>query len=907
VANQTRQTGTRPWLWLITFIGVMVPGRLRADWRQEWTAELRYRETMLAEWAQLNWRTKLNLVWRSATAFWDALWMQSYRWEDAMFQDIRYSLRMMRKAPGFAAVATLTLGLGIGVNTAILSAVNGFVLRPLAVEKPLELVAPYWGRKVDAKAWGEFSYANFVDLREQNKSLSSLCAWRETSAGVSCSESRQGGDDERAEVVWGELVSDNYFDVMGVQPVMGRSFSPEEVRTPNTHPVAVISYALWEQRFNADKGVVGKTTFLNGVPFTVIGVMPESFLGSTFYLNHSFWVPAMMAQKFGRRPGWNTERSSALFKLYGRLKPGLTMAQAEIDLNSVAASLAQLYPKENAETKIQLTTELNSRYGNATSVIQYGGFLALCVASLVLLLACANVANLMLARATTRAKEIGIRLAIGASRLRIVRQLLTESVLLALVAGLLGWALAYWGAAMIKASFPRVPYPINIHFTPDGYVLKWMLVISLLTGVVFGLAPALLAARTDLVAVIKGAAVKSRRHRSWNLRGMLVVAQITISIVVLICAGLFIRSLRKALETDPGFRSNNLVTMMINPRLVGYDQKAIWRFFPQLLHRIEAQQGVKAAAVIDDLLLTSGDFSSGPIVKEGEADPPPNQGVISPCSFVSPKYFETVQTPLVLGRDFTDHDDAEAPGVVIVNQEFARRIYGGSENALGKRLRAAPGTPLMEIIGIAKDGLYRTLYEDRRTYMFLPVYQQSQGAVTLVISAKSPGDFQAITESARREIAQLDPRLPVVGVMLADENLSIAYWGPRVAAAMASTFGVLALVLATMGLYSVMMYAVSQRTREIGIRMALGATLRDVLGLIVSQGMRLVVIGLILGLTGAFALTRVFSSLLLGVGTSDPLTFIGVATLLVAIALLACLIPARRATKVNPIVALRHE
>jgi predicted permease len=830
------------------------------------------------------------------------------RWLRDLLRDLRYGVRILAKQPGFTAVAALALALGIGVNTAILSAVNGFVLRPLPVEKPAELLAPYWGKKTDTEVWGQFSYPNYVDLREQNKSFSDLCAWMETSAGVSSGESRKAGDDEHAEVVWGELVSGNYFDVMGVKPTLGRTFLPEEVRTPNTHPVTVISHSLWQRRFNADKGVAGKTIYLNGQPFTVIGVMPESFLGSMFYLRHSFWTPLMMAQKFGRRAEWQTDRSYALFNLYGRLKPGLTMAQAEMDLNQVAGTLAQLYPKNNADTKIQLTTELNGRYTDATNIIRYGGFLALCVSGLVLLLACANVANLMLARATTRAREIGIRLAIGASRGRIVRQLLTESVLLALLGGVLGWALAYWGADVIRASFPPVPYPVSFDFAPDGYVLKWMLVVSLLTGVIFGLAPALLASRANLVAVIKGGEARtSRSRRRWNLRGALVVAQVTISIIVLICAGLFIRSLRKALETDPGFRTDNLVTMMINPRLLGYDQKAIWRFFPELLHRIETQPGVRTAALTDELLLQAGDLSRGPIVKEGEADPPPNQGIISACSFVSPKYFDTVRTPLLLGRDFTDHDTADAPPVVVVNEEFARQFYGSAEQALGKRFRFAQGTPLMEIVGIAKDGLYRNLYEDRRPYMFLPVYQQPHAGVTLLISAQSAGDLQAVAESARREIGQMDARLPVFGVMMAEENMAIPYWGPRLAAGAASTFGVLALVLATMGLYSVMTYAVSQRTREIGIRMALGAQVRDVLRLIVSQGVRMVFIGIGLGLMGAFALTRVFASLLLGVGTTDSVTFVGVAVLLVAVALLACYIPARRAARVNPLVALRHE
>jgi predicted permease len=826
-----------------------------------------------------------------------------------LWQDLRYGVRMLAKQPGFTAVAALALALGIGVNTAILSAVNGFVLRPLPVEKPEELVAAYWGRKTDAKVWGEFSYANYVDLRERNRSFSELCAWRGTSAGISSAETREaGGDDERPEVVWGEMVSDNYFDVMGVEPMLGRTFLPEEVRTPNTHPVTVISHLLWRRRFNSDASIVGKTIYLSGTPFTVVGVMPESFLGSTFYLNQSFWVPAMMAQKFGRRAQWRTERGYTQFGLYGRLKPGVTLEQAEADLNSVAGALAQLYPKDDADTKVHLTTELDGRYGAPTVIIRYGCFLALCVSGLVVLLACANVANLMLARAVTRAREIGIRLAMGASRGRIVRQLLTESLLLALLGGALGCALAYWGADVIRATFPPVPYPISLDFAPDGYVLRWMLAVSLLTGVVFGLAPAVLASRTNLVAVMKGGvSAGTRGRRRLNLRGALVVAQVTISIVVLVCAGLFIRSLRSALDTDPGFRTDNLVTMMINPRLLGYDQKAIWRLFPELLRRVEAQPGVRSAALTDELPLTVSELARGPVVKEGEADPPPNQGLVADCSYVSPKYFDAMRMPLLMGRDFTEHDDADAPAVVIVNQEFARRVFGGAENALGKRFRFEQGTPLMEIVGVAKDALYRTLYEGRRPYMFLPVYQQPQGAVTLLVSAQSAADLKAVSDGARREIASMDSRMPVVGVTMAEQNLAIAYWGPRVAAGMATTLGLLALVLATMGLYSVMTYAVSQRTREIGIRMALGARVPDVLRLVVSQGMRMALAGVALGLAGALALTRVLSSLLLGVGATDGVTFVGVPALLIAVALLACYVPARRAARVNPLIALRHD
>ncbi len=835
---------------------------------------------------------------------------RSTRWLADFVQDLRYGARVLVHRPGFTTVAALALALGIGVNTAILSAVHGFVLRPLPVANAEELISPYWGKRTDESVWGGFSYANYVDLRAQNSSFSDLCAWTEVSAGISSSaESRNAGDGESAEVVWGELVSSNYFDVMGVRPMLGRAILPEENLAPNARAVVVLSHSLWQRRFGADPAILDKTVYLNGQAFTVVGVMPESFLGSRYYIREAFWGPLMMGQAFGRRADWSTDRGYEVFNLYGRLKPGLTMAQAETDLNLVAADLARLFPAENADTKIQLVTEVDGRFAAVTRVLTYAGWMGVCVSGLVLLLACANVANLMLARASTRTREIGIRLAIGAGRGRIVRQLLTESVMLALVGGALGWALAYVGTGLIQATVPPVPYPLNIDLAPDGYVLRWMLAVSVATGVVFGLAPALLASRTDLVAVTKGVTAQpSPRRRSWNPRGALVVAQVTISIVVLISAGLFVRSLGQARRTDPGFQAENLVTMMIDPGLLAYDKReATGRLFPELLRRVEARPGVRAAALVNEMPLMVGQSSRGPIVKEGEIDPPPNRGVRSDCSFVTPSYFDTLRMPLLVGRDFTDHDDADAPAVVIVNQEFARRFYGDEQAAMGRRFRFEQGTPLMEIVGVAKDGRYGTLYEDPRPYMYLPVYQHPRTEMTLLVSARTPEDVLGVVEGARREIAETDARLPVVGLMLGDENLSLAYWGPRVAAGMATSFGVLALVLATMGLYSVMTYAVSQRTREIGIRMALGAGLGDVLRMVVRQGMRMVVIGVALGLAGAFALTRVLASLLLGIGATDAVTFVGVTVLLGAVALLACYIPARRATRVDPLVALRHD
>jgi predicted permease len=686
---------------------------------------------------------------------------------------------------------------------------------------------------------------------------------------------------------------------------------PEDDLSQSSVPVVVLGYKFWQRRFNSDPSIVGKNIYMNGAAFTVVGVGPKDYEGVKFAIRQDFWVPLMQQTKFfGPNPAWEKERSWVNLNLLGRLKPGVTMKQAEGDLNLIVENLARLYPTDAKDIKIQVVSEQDGRFDSIAKYFRFAALIALCVSGLVLLVACANVANLMLARATARTKEIGIRLAIGARRNHIVRQLLTESVILSLLAGVVGWGLAYWGAHLINSSIPPLPYPINLDVNPDLAVLKWMFGVSVLTGLVFGLAPALIASRLDLVSVLKSEVqlvVKRGTARRLNLRAALVVAQLAISIVVLVCAGLFLRSLRKAVNTDPGFNVDNLVSMRVDPGALGYNEETGKRFYTELLHRIAEQPGVRSASLAEYMLL--GDSNSGiRIVKEGDPEPLPNQGIVVDRSLVAPGYLETMGIKLLRGRDFTERDDAKAPQVAIVNQEFARRFYGSEENALGKRLHFwFAGSPLAEIVGITKDGFYRSLYEDRRPYLFIPEYQMYESGMTLLVKANSASDMTRVAEAARSEIARLDSRLPVIGMLQGEQNLTYAYWGPRLSAGIGTAFGLLALLLTTMGLYSVMTYAVSQRTREIGIRMALGAQLRDVMKLVLRQGIALVIVGIVIGLFGAFLVTRVLSSFLLNVGTSDPLTFAAVSVLLVFVALLACYIPARRATKVDPLIALKYE
>ena len=829
-----------------------------------------------------------------------------------LLQDLRYGARMLLKKPGFTAIAVLTLALGIGANTAILSTVNGFIIRPLPVAHPEELVQPFHGSNKDLEVWNNFSYPNYVDLRDQNQVFSGLLARRMLSAGISDSASRQEKEGAASEIIWGEVVSGNFFEVLGVQAALGRTFLPEEDRTPETHPVVVIGNLLWQRRFNSDPSIVGQTIYLNSHSFTVIGVAPPSFGGAEFAVRQDFWVPLMMQTRLGVNGGWVTGRRWRNLRLLGRLKPGVTMRQAETDLNIIAENLESLYPETNADTKIQVVAELDGRFNEINGLFKFTSLIALAVTGLVLLVACANVANLLLARAGARRREIGIRLAIGAGRFQIVRQLLVESLLLAFLGGGLGLMLAFWGTDLIRASVPPLPVPINLDFSPDMLVLKWMLMVTLVTGLIFGLAPALIASRTDLVSVLKSDATGQLQHsrsRRWNLRNLLVIGQVTISIIVLVCAGLFLRSLSRLKNADPGFTTENLITMGVAPGPFGYNMVEGKRFFAELVQRVKAQPGVRAASLAHNLPLGNSYATRGPIVREGEPQPPPNQSLTIDANVIAPNYFATMKTPLVLGRDFNERDNDDAPRVAIVNQEFARRLYGSEQKALGKRFHeSGPSTPALEIVGVAKDGLYINLYESPRPYFFLPEYQADYEAeMTLLVSTTSESDLSAVTNSVRREIAQLDSRVPVLNLQIGEQNLAWAFWGPRLAAGLATAFGLLALVLAAMGLYSVMSYAVSRRTRELGIRMAIGAQVSDMLKLVISEGMILVIIGTVTGLIGAFALTRLLSSLLFGVSATNLPTFVGVAVILVLVSLLACYIPARRATKVDPMIALRYE
>jgi macrolide transport system ATP-binding/permease protein len=815
-------------------------------------------------------------------------------------QDLRYGIRMLAKTPATTIVAVLALALGIGANAAIFSGVNGFLLRPLPVPEPDQIVRPFEATD-DRGMTDSFSYPDFADYRDQSTVFEGLTAEDLTQAAIST--------ENQNDVIWGQLVSGNYFDVFRVKPILGRGFAPDEDKTLGAAPVVVLSHSLWRRRLGSDPNIIGKTIDLNGRAYNVIGVAPESFKGSKFGLSLDFWLPMAMAEELRRDPGILKDRGSHWMNVVGRLKPGVTLTQASAEMSSVAQRLNQAYPNERAATtRVVIQTEIDGRWDEAATVMKSGAAIAMAIVGFILLIACANVANLLLARAASRRKEIGVRLALGASRGRLIRQLLTESLLLAVLGGGFGLLLGYWVTGLMQGFVPVLPYNlVNDFFLLDGRALLFTLIVSLATGLIFGLAPAWHASNPEIVPVLKGDANAGQagKRRRLTLRNSLVVSQMALSLVVLVCGGLFIKSFRNAQAIDPGFAAKGVLLISTNPELVGYDEESTKNFFNRLVERASGLPGVQAASVARLIPLGDNSSSSAPILKEGETLAPGSAGRDIMNNVVSPGAFKTLQIPILAGRDFDERDHKGVPRVIIVNERMAQMLWPG-ERAIGKRIFIGSNSPNpLEVVGVVKTGKYRSLAETPRPYFYSPMAQRGPGVMTLMV--RTNGDPEALVSAIRREVQALDGRMPLFSIKTMDEHLTFALWAPNMAATLALAFGVVALLLAAVGLYSVMAYIVSQRTREVGIRMALGAKRVDVLRLITSEGMKLAAIGVAIGFVLSLALSRVLSSVLIGVSAYDVSTFIAVPLLLAVVALVACLVPARRAAKVNPLVALRYE
>lgn len=818
----------------------------------------------------------------------------------SLLQDIRYGARMLTKNPGVTAVAVLTLALGIGANAAIFSGVSAFVLRPLSVPEPDRLVRPI-EMSEDRGFADDFSYPDFSDYRAQATSFAAMSA--EDMLPVALDGETQ------SDVIWGQVVSGSYWDVVQVKAIMGRTFLPDEDKTAGTSPVVVISHSLWQRRFNSDPNIVGKTVRLSNRNFEVIGVTPSWFVGTKFALAMDFWAPMAMAEALRSSPGILSNRGSHWMQILGRLKPGVSMDQASQEIDTIAARINQANPNERtASTKAKIDTEIRTRFGEASTVLQSGAAIAMAIVGLVLLIACANVANLMLARAAARRKEIGIRLALGASRFRLIRQLLTESLLLSLLGGGFGLLLAHWVTDLMHGFIPVLQYNIvEDFFALDARALVFTLVVSLATGLIFGLAPAWHSSNPDVVPILKGdlAGRQQGKRRRLSLRPTLVVVQVALSLAVLVCGGLFIKSFRKAQTMDPGFATKDALIVSLDPELIGYDSERSRNFFRQVIQRAESLPGVEAAATARLLPLGDSSNSNGPILKEGETLPRGTAGRNIMTNVISAGYFRAMQIPFVEGRDFDDRDQLKTQRVVIINKKMAENLWPG-ESAVGKRIFiGAESRDPIEVVGVVKTGMYRNLAEESKPYFYYPMTQRRPGSMMLVM--RTNVDPRGLAGAIRKEAQAIDRGVPVWSMKTMTEHLTYALWAPNMAASFSLAFGVVAILLSAIGLYSVMAYVVSQRTREVGIRMALGANRADVMKMITVQGMRLAVIGVVVGLLLSLALARALSSLLIGVSGYDVTTFVIVSTLLVLVALVACYLPARRATKIDPLVALRYE
>jgi predicted permease len=831
-----------------------------------------------------------------------------------LWQDLRYGFRVLRASPGFFAVAILSLALGIGANTSIFSVVNAALLRPLPVTEPDRLAFLFNGSQ--ANPYGTSSYPDYVEYRDKNEVFSDVLSY--SSITVSARS------DDLTDLLSGSIVSGNFFDVLGVRAALGRTFRPEEDQTPNTHRVMLISHGLWERRFGADPGLIGQQLTLNGHSFTIIGVTPAGFNGPEVLETNDIYVPMMM-QAVVRPPrgGFSgdmnpdllTRRGSRWLRIIGRLKPEVSIELAQAAMTTLAAQLEQAYPETNRDTLATLFPVSKVDPRAYTELVSVAGLL-LAVVAIVLLIACANVANLLLARASGRRKEIAVRLALGASRSRLVRQLLTESLLLSLGAGVGGLLLALWTNDLLKtATPPDGIFSFTLDYHLDGRVLAFTFVLSLATGVIFGLAPALQASRPELLPALKdeGPAVAQGRRR-FNLRNLLVVAQVALSLVLLIGAGLFLRSLNNAQAIDPGFDAERVLNAQLNINLLRYTRAQGQEFYRQAVERAEALPGVESASLARVVPLTGGGRTSSLLI-EGQQGPDTvnrgeatglqdNQNTVN-TNVVGLKYFQTMGIALLRGRDFIAHDTETAPRTAIVNDAFAKRYFDGEE-AIGRRVsfNGAQG-PWAEIVGVVRDSKYRTLGEAPRATAYVPLAQNHETGMALHV--RTTANPSSVAGAVRREIQSLDQNLPVTNLQPMNEVVGSSLFAARMGAVLLATFGLLALLLAAVGLYGVMSYTVSRRTREIGIRMALGAQSGSVLRLVLNEGLRLVGSGVAAGLLIAAGATRLLASFLYGVNPLDATTFVAIPLVLALVALLASYLPARRAAKVDPMIALRYE
>jgi predicted permease len=820
-----------------------------------------------------------------------------------LWNDVRYAIRTLVKTPAFTLAAVVSLALGIGANTTIFTLLNTLFLNPLPVEKPSELVAVLTVASRQATQFGNLlplSYPNLEDFRRRNRVLTDLAGYSPP-LPLSLSIPGSSGEPQR---VFAQLVTGNYFDVLGIRPAAGRFFAPDEDRTRGTHPVAVIGYGLWQRRFGGRPETVGATVAFNRRDVTIVGVAPEGFKGVTSMFGPEVWLPSMMAPQLQPKQSasWLDERTAVVFSTAGRLAPGVTLARADASLKTLAAALEQEYPDANAgrgATVLPLV-ETTIFPGMRGTMMLAGGVL-MAMVGLVLLIACSNVANLLLARAAARRQEIAVRLALGATRGRLVRQLATESLVLGAAGGALGFVFGVWGRDLLWAARPAVVANNFVELNIDSHVFLFALVLSLVTGATFGLLPALRASRANLVGALKLEPLFAAGRRRLGFANALVIGQVAFSLVALVTAALFLRSLQRAHTIDLGYDTHPLAVVSVNLEQAGYDEVRGRQFARDVRDRIARVPGIDTLSWSTNLPLWANLYRRVSI--EGREPARQADAPLAIVTTVDLDYFKALGLGVLRGRDFTDADRDRSIPVAIVNERMAER-YWPNQDPIGRTFRFDSEATARHVIGVVRTIKYQTLGEAPQPAVYLPLRQNYADA--LVLYVRTSGDPSRAIGTVQRELRAMDSQVPLENAASVDETIDQSLWMMRIAAGLLAVFGALALALASVGLYGLVAYSVHQRRRELGVRMALGAARVDVLRLVLRDGMALVLVGIAFGLGLSLLVSRALASLLLGIDANDPVSFTGAPALLAAITLVGSYLPARRASRYDPLIALRE-